>query len=324
MEEMNEEQNPAEEQTVVAGPGARLREARESRKLTIGQAAAQLRMQARIIEALENDDYSGLPGNTFVQGYLRSYSRLLGLPEQSIIGLAPSANVKEPELVSSISDGKAEVSSRDLPFRLVSFLVLLLVVIGLGWWFSQREPLPVEERPPLLAPGDEQGLALPLVTEPQTEEVPAPPEGEGVQVETTEPEADAVEPVTEEAEAEPTESESQAADEPVPAPETEQAKAAPPELTSMTPQSQLELEYQADSWSEISDAAGRKLAYGLVSAGRNLTLHGEAPFKVFLGYASGVTIYYNGELYDHTPYQRGDVARFRIGRAEHNRPLAGN
>jgi cytoskeleton protein RodZ len=90
------------------------------------------------------------------------------------------------------------------------------------------------------------------------------------------------------------------------------------------PQSLLELQYQADSWSEISDAAGRKLAYGLIPAGKQLTLRGQAPFRVFLGYASGVTVYYNGALYDHTPFQNGDMARFRLGRAEHNRPLSGN
>jgi cytoskeleton protein RodZ len=96
----------------------------------------------------------------------------------------------------------------------------------------------------------------------------------------------------------------------------------PPVLTAEMPQSLLELEYQADSWSEISDAAGRKLAYGLVPAGKRLELRGEAPFKVFLGYASGVTVYYNGDLFDHTSFQSGDMARFRLGRAEHNRPAS--
>lgn len=321
MEEMNE-QNPVEEPTRMAGPGARLREARESRKLTVEQAATQLRMQARIIEALESDDYSGLPGNTFVQGYLRSYSRLLGLPEENIIGLSHSADLKEPELISSISGGKVEVSSRDLPFRLVSFLVLMLIVIGLGWWFSQREPLIETEAPQLLSPGDEQGLSLPLVTEPQSEAEEVAEVAED-QRETESAAATAVtadEAVQEEAPV----TESQPAEEPVQAAQPAQAEVTPPELTSMTPQSKLELEFQADCWSEISDAAGRQLLYGLIPAGRHLTLHGEAPFKVFFGYASGVTVYYNGDLYDHTPFQRGDVARFRLGRAEHNRPLSGN
>jgi cytoskeleton protein RodZ len=322
MSEMDE-QSGVEETLSVNGPGHRLREARESRKLTIAQAAAQLRMQSRIIEALENDDYSTLPGTIFVQGYLRSYSRLLGLPEASILGLAHAESVAEPELVSSISGGKAEVTSRDLPFRMVSFLILLLVVIGLGWWLSQREPVITQEAPQVVSPGDEQGLLIPQVEEqlPETEQMESVP-GEA------DTESDAVEADTPAQEEEVEQGQPEV--EPSPAIEPPQAavetphSAAPVTLSDGTPQSLLVLEYQADSWSEIVDAAGRKLAYGLIPSGRSLQLRGEAPFKVFLGFASGVTVYYNGDLYDHTPYQRGDVARFRIGRAEHNRPLAGN
>ena len=128
------EQSPSEEAPVIGGPGRHLREARESRKLTVEQAAAQLRMQARIIDALERDDYSSLPGNTFVRGYLRSYSRLLGLSEENIVALALPDSGNESTLLSSISQGGSEVSSRDLPFRMMSFFILLVVVVGLGWW----------------------------------------------------------------------------------------------------------------------------------------------------------------------------------------------
>ena len=220
-----------------------------------------------------------------------------------------------PELISSISEGKLEVSSKDLPFRLMSVLVILAALGGLGWWFSQQTPSPELLEPAPLSEEGELGLALPEVAEGSGDElqleVPADEEEAAVEVETAEP-------VVEEPQAE-------AAPQPEPVVQVDTAEQPEtPELLPTTPQSLLELEYQADSWSEIQDAAGRKLSYGLVPAGSNLRLHGEAPFRVFLGYASGVTVYYNGDLYDHSPYQRGDVARFRIGRAEHNRPLAGN
>jgi cytoskeleton protein RodZ len=315
-----------------SGPGRRLREAREAHKLTPQQAATQLRMQLRIIEALESDDYSGLPGATFVQGYLRSYARLLGLPEESILGLAQPGQGGEPELVSSIYEGEVEASSGDLPFRLISFLILIAVVIGVGWWFSQQVPSSevTQSQPPLSDTG-EQGLWLP------EEEVSL--QG-GVEPELAASEGESEvnrEPTVGEVEVELSTTEAlEVADEPetVQAPEsepvvttTEPVAAAQPSqlpLSDATPQSVLELEYQADCWSEIEDAAGRNLTYGLIPAGKNIKLRGEAPFKVFLGYASGVTVYYNGVLYDHSPYQRGDVARFRIGRAEHNQPLSGN
>jgi cytoskeleton protein RodZ len=311
------EQSEVVELPVVIGPGRHLREARESRKLTQGQVAAQLRLQTRIIEALENDDYTTLPGSTFVQGYLRSYSRLLGLSENNIVALAQLSSVAEPSLVSSISEGGSEVSSRDLPFRMVSFLILLVAVIGLGWWLSQREPMSASVSPQMeQTEGGEQGLSLPEEATPQQDVLVA---GEGdvagdtpVEAAPAAAQVDSVEEVQPEA--------------PVvtapPVASRAKVTVVPPVLTAEMPQSLLELEYQADSWSEISDAAGRKLAYGLVPAGKRLELRGEAPFKVFLGYASGVTVYYNGDLFDHTSFQSGDMARFRLGRAEHNRPAS--
>lgn len=40
------------------------------------------------IEALERDDYSGLPGATFAVGYLRAYAKLLKLDPEEIVGAA--------------------------------------------------------------------------------------------------------------------------------------------------------------------------------------------------------------------------------------------
>lgn len=316
------QENPAEQATSVSGPGRRLREAREARKLSVGQVATQLRIQARIIEALESDDYSSLPGSTFVQGYLRSYSRLLGLPEESVVALARSGNSEEPKLISTIIEGKLEATSRDLPMRMTSFLILLVVVVGMGWWLSQRSPVTETPAPQAALPGTEQGLRLPEETVQLQANEEAAVEGEENSEVASE---EQVEPAVEESPSPAAEDAAAEVSEPSPiVAATPQDTTASPTISPETPQSQLLVEYQADSWSEIEDAGGRRLAYGIIPAGSQLRLQGEAPFKLFLGYALGVTVYYNGDLYDHTPYQRGDVARFRIGRAEHNRPVAGN
>ncbi|MCW8919603.1 MAG: DUF4115 domain-containing protein [Gammaproteobacteria bacterium] len=318
------EPNGVEAFAVAGGPGRHLREAREARHLTVAQVAAQLRLQSRIIEALEHDDYHNLPGSTFVQGYLRSYARLLGLAEDHLVGLAQLEGVTTPSLVSSIgAGGSDEASSRDLPFRIVSYLILLVVVVGLGWWLSQREPQSMGlSSPAVSTTGGEQGLLLP-------EEAPSLPVEVSLVAETvdageveTAPDESAP---AEEAPAAEAEEAAVVAAPPVAAPQaaaTVNSPDAPPTLTETMPQSRLELEYREKSWTEISDAAGRKLAYGLIPEGKRLTLRGEAPFRVFLGYADGVRVYYNGDLFDHTPFQNGDMARFRLGRAEHNRPLS--
>jgi cytoskeleton protein RodZ len=324
------EQSETEGFAVVDGPGRHLREARESRNLTVAQVAAQLRLQPRIIEALEGDDYSTLPGSTFVQGYLRSYSRLLELADDHIVGLAQLDSVAMPALINSISETEIESSSRDLPFRVMSLLIFLVVVVGLLWWLSQHEPMPAESTPssdqsadqtmPQTA-GGEQSLPLPEEREYQSDDAPLVTEQGEADGADTVPAAAAATTGREDAAAAVAVQSGSPVVEPAAAPRVT-SPATPPALTAAMPQSRLELEYREKSWTEISDAAGRKLAYGLIPEGKRLTLRGEAPFRVFLGYANGVIVYYNGELYDHTPFQSGDMARFRLGRAGHNRPVS--
>lgn len=62
------------------GYGQRLRAARESAGLSIAEVAKSLRMLVRVVESLENEDWSQLGEPVFIRGQLRSYARLLGLP----------------------------------------------------------------------------------------------------------------------------------------------------------------------------------------------------------------------------------------------------
>lgn len=63
------------------GVGERLRDARLEGGLTVADVAGRLRMQLRVVEALEAEDWGRLGAPVFVRGQLRSYLRLLKLPE---------------------------------------------------------------------------------------------------------------------------------------------------------------------------------------------------------------------------------------------------
>jgi cytoskeleton protein RodZ len=123
-----------------ASIGGRLRAAREQRDLDINAIAGELHLDAVIIEALENDDSAALPEPIFVQGYLRSYARLLELPEDEIVGNY-TAQSAEPPPLSVIRVDRAP-RFRHLPsFRLVRNVVLLLLALILAWlaWpFAER------------------------------------------------------------------------------------------------------------------------------------------------------------------------------------------
>jgi cytoskeletal protein RodZ len=62
-----------------------LREARENRGLTLEDAQANTRINARYLAALENGQYSALPTPVHARGFLRNYARFLGLDPEPLL-----------------------------------------------------------------------------------------------------------------------------------------------------------------------------------------------------------------------------------------------
>ena len=78
----------------LEGCGSLHKQAREQAELSLDQVSSQLRMPARVLQSLENEDWQKLGAPVFVRGQLRSYSRLLGLstePMMAASGVAPVA-----------------------------------------------------------------------------------------------------------------------------------------------------------------------------------------------------------------------------------------
>ena len=71
--------------------GEKLREARERRGLSLGEAARQLALKAEVLEALEECRFERLPEPALARGYLRRYALLLGLDPGPLLALSPSA-----------------------------------------------------------------------------------------------------------------------------------------------------------------------------------------------------------------------------------------
>lgn len=65
--------------------GARLREARERRGLSLRAIADRTKISARSLEALERNDIGKLPGGIFSRAFVRAYAAQIGLdPEETI------------------------------------------------------------------------------------------------------------------------------------------------------------------------------------------------------------------------------------------------
>jgi cytoskeleton protein RodZ len=124
------------------GIGARLRRAREQQGLTVLQAAERLHVDARMLEALEAENFGALDAPVYVRGHLRRYAELLGESPAQLQDLyAAGVTVPGPDLT--------RIPHREPyadPARLVMPAVLVLcafAVAGLVWWlFTLPAPLP--------------------------------------------------------------------------------------------------------------------------------------------------------------------------------------
>jgi len=61
------------------GVGNKLRAARTRRKLSLQEAEEATKIRARYLQALEDEDWDQLPGDTYARAFIRTYASLLGL-----------------------------------------------------------------------------------------------------------------------------------------------------------------------------------------------------------------------------------------------------
>ena len=123
------------------GPGARLKSAREAQSLNLDKVAAQLHLSNEMLRALEADDYDNLPARVFVVGYLRNYSRLVGLPAEAItqaldhfLPPEPHQEVQLPKVGSTSSAGVFEpAKSRHFPFFKMFLIFGAAIAAFWGW-----------------------------------------------------------------------------------------------------------------------------------------------------------------------------------------------
>ncbi len=65
--------------------GETLRDARMRARIDVSEIEAQTKIRAKYLRALENEEWSLLPGPTFVKSFLRTYAQALGLDGKALV-----------------------------------------------------------------------------------------------------------------------------------------------------------------------------------------------------------------------------------------------
>ncbi|HYW04552.1 MAG TPA: RodZ domain-containing protein [Gammaproteobacteria bacterium] len=330
-------------------PGQRLQRARETAGLEVARVATELRLDARAIEALEQDRYDRLPPPIFVRGYLRAYGELLDLPVDELLEAHARLQPEEEKPLVAGEPVERGPGNGRMGLRVIVLVLLLLAVIGaVVWWFGSSPGHT------MLAPaksggsasgakhagdsGTDPGAAKAAVARKMTVRhlaAPAPAADNTAGTPEAVPAAAAgpQHPVAgaEEQPGDAAPNAGQGAAQPATVPGGTRTRAAPQsgaaksdgppaaergamdsrEAIPPSRRVQLALTFRQKSWVEVHDARRKRLLYTLVQAGQRRTLVAEAPVHVFLGNAPGVRVTVNGQRYPTDSHTRpNNTARF--------------
>ena len=134
--------------------GAKLRLARERRGVSLRQIAANTKISVAVLDALERNDISKLPGGIFSRAFVRSYAIEVGLdPDQTVQEFLERfeshAAVPTMEVHSAVPEEESSFESQQRMAHVVLTLVLISVpIIGLVLYFTLRAPRPASPSPP--------------------------------------------------------------------------------------------------------------------------------------------------------------------------------
>jgi cytoskeleton protein RodZ len=132
------------------GVGRRLRQARETRGLSMAEVAASTKIPVRQLAALEAEEYEALPGGIFVRGHIRAAATAVGLDPVDLTEHYQEETRPSPEAPSELVEDRgprlrmaAEPDERKPKGHLVAALVILLsIVLALAWFGRERDAPP--------------------------------------------------------------------------------------------------------------------------------------------------------------------------------------
>jgi hypothetical protein len=134
---------PPKWEEVENGVGNKLREARTRRHLGLPDVEAATKIRGRYLQAIENEDWEQLPGDTYARAFIRTYGSFLGLDGERLAeeqrqergSMRPGERLPrvEPRPGRVARErGPSRVSPRLVAFIVSALLVVALIVVGLS------------------------------------------------------------------------------------------------------------------------------------------------------------------------------------------------
>lgn len=286
--------------------GEKLRLAREALGMSALDIAHTLKLGLRQVEALETGHWQGLPGNTFVRGFVRNYARVVQVDAVPLMVELDGSLEKQANNLTVSESPPATMPQAGSDSRRDRAVVMsgigLVVVAALAYFLMPNDlstlrentrglldslarkeepvvvPAPVVAAPSLAAPAEPifpPGATPQQIMNPQAQTPPEVVPNNSV---------------------------------PVPNSSLPTSPAdVKPAVIANAPQ--LRFVFEKESWLEVRDRDNKVIFSQRVPAGTEQTLSGQGPLSLVVGYAQGVRVFSHGQAIDLAPHTRGEVAR---------------
>ena len=295
--------------------GERLANKRSEKELTINQVAREIKIEPRVIEMIENNDFESIGAPVFVKGYLRQYSELVGLDPDLIIEKYSAINSIE-DSPPIVNDSVDQISKYVLTPKII-LIAIFVILISFGVLATVFGIF-----------GNNEAVVIKMETETESQESLLPS--------VTAPQIDLSETQIDETFEMETEAESQESLLPsVTAPQIDLSETQIDETFEMEAEAEsqesllistsnefftaenlmnLTISFSDLCWTEIFDANGERLFFGLGDQDREVDIDGVPPFDVMLGAADNLLeIKLEGREYNVVDsIRRGEVLRFKV------------
>ncbi|ASY80362.1 helix-turn-helix domain-containing protein [Pectobacterium polaris] len=323
-----------QDKTEAKLPGERLREARERLGLTQQTIAERLCLKITTVRDIEDGTTPADLAPTFLRGYIRSYAKLVHLPEDELLPIVDKQAIPKTISVSPMQSFSLKKSrkKRDGWLMTITWLVVL-VVLGLtgAWWWQNHQAQQAEINSMVdhasSMQAQTEGQSVPLMDNSAAQETATP---DSAVAPSTPVDLSTTVAATPSTPASSTTAPSAAPSSQSPS----HANAAQPqaagnvllgagavapaagtvaESNPVSAAHALVMTFTADCWLEVTDASGKKLFSGMQRNGGTLNLDGQSPYKLKIGAPAAVQIQFQGKPVDLSQFVRSSqVARLTL------------
>lgn len=156
-----------QQQELLAAIGLKLRTTREAQGITIQDVSSRTRIQSAFLEKIEQGQLEGLPGMSFVRGFIRNYAQMLGVDDPELLGqlqaMGRAADAMPQPPMRPVTERLLDAEkAKKLPWPRLALIALLAILVLWVGYLLVRVFLPSDsayEPPPAKAPVAQAPLA---------------------------------------------------------------------------------------------------------------------------------------------------------------------